>query len=52
MQTSPDSVYNCQNPKGIKLLIKPNFGFIHLRYHQLKYKIRDVMHPPRNCWKR
>ena len=41
IRTSPNSIFNCHNPKGVKLLTKLRLGLSHLRDHQFKHSFQD-----------
>ena len=43
------SVYNCHNPKGVKLLKKSRLGLGHFRQHKFKHRFQDTLNPIRNC---
>ena len=38
-----DSLFNCHNPKGIKLLTKLRLGLGHLREHKFKHSFQDSL---------
>ena len=45
IQPSPNSVYNCHNPKGICLITRLRLGFSHLREHKFKHGFQDTSNP-------
>ena len=42
---SPNRTFNCNNPRGIKLLPRLRLGLSHLREHKLKYSFQDSLNP-------
>ena len=40
-----NSTFNCQNPKGIKLLLQLRLGLSHLREHRFKHSFQDSLNP-------
>ena len=44
-----DSLFNCHNPKGIKLLTKLRLGLSHLREHKFKHSFQDSLNPFCSC---
>ena len=46
IQTSPNSLYNCRNPRGIRRLTRSRLGLSHLYYHKFKYNFQDSLNPP------
>ena len=51
LNISKNRVYNCHNPKGIKLLIRLRVGLSHLPEHKFKYSFQDTPNPICNCGK-
>ena len=49
IRPSPNSIFNCHNPKGIKLLTRLRLGLGHLRDHKFKHSFRDSLNPICNC---
>ena len=49
IRPSVNSVYNCHNPKGIKLVTRLRLGFSHLREHRFKYNFQESLNPLCNC---
>ena len=43
--SSPNRTFNCNNPRGIKLLSRLRLGLSHLREHKLKYSFQDSLNP-------
>ena len=48
---SPNSTFNCHNPKGIKLLSRLKLGLSHLREHKFKHSSQDSLNPFCSCGK-
>ena len=48
---SPNSTFNCHNPKGIKLLSPQRLGVSHLRECKFKHILQDSLNPICNCGK-
>ena len=46
---SENSVFLCNNPKGIQLLSWLRHGLIHLREHKFKHNFQDTFHLICNC---
>ena len=46
---SQNRVYNCHNPKGIKLLTRLRVVVSHLREHKFKHSFQDTLNPICNC---
>ena len=44
IRSSPNSVYDCQNPRGICLITRPRFGLSHLKEHKFKHGFQDTLH--------
>ena len=51
IRPSPNSTFNCHNPKGIKLLSWLRLGLSHLREHQFKHSFQDSFNPCCSCGK-
>ena len=49
IRPSPNSIFNCHNPKGVKLLTRLSLGLSHLRDHKLKHSFQDLLNPICNC---
>ena len=49
IRPSPNSIFNCQNPKGVKLLARLRSGLTHLRDHKFKHSFQDSLNPIYNC---
>ena len=49
IRPSQNRVYNCHNPKGIKLLTRLRVGLSHLREHKFKHSFQDTLNPICNC---
>ena len=49
IQLSQNRVYNCHNPKGIKLLIRLRVGLSHLREQKFKHSFQDTLNLICNC---
>ena len=46
---SPNSVYNCHNPKALKFITTLRLGLSHLREHKFKHSFQDTISPLRSC---
>ena len=44
-----NSVYNCHNLKGIKLITRLHLGLSHLREHKFKHNFQESLNPLCNC---
>ena len=51
IRPSPNSTFNCHNPKGIELLSRLRLGLSHLREHKFKHSFQDSLNPFCNCTK-
>ena len=51
IRPSPNSTFNCHNPKGIKLLSRLRLGLSHLREHKFKHSFQDSLNPFCSCRK-
>ena len=49
MRPSPNSVYNCHNPKGIKFITRLRLGLSNLSKHKLKHSFQDTINPLCSC---
>ena len=49
IRPSQNRVYNCHNPKGIKLLTILTVGLSHVREHKFKHIFQDTLNPICNC---
>ena len=49
MRPSPNSFFDCHNPKRIKLITRLRLGLSHLREHKLKHSFPDTINPLCNC---
>ena len=49
IRTSGSTVFNCHNPRGVKLLTRFNLGLSHLREHKFKHSFRDSLNPICSC---
>ena len=49
IRRSKNSVFLCNNPKGIQLLTKLRLGLSHLREHKFKHNFQDTLNPICNC---
>ena len=45
IRASRSTVFNCHNPKGVKLLTRLRLGLSHLREHKFKYSFQDSLNP-------
>ena len=48
IRPSPN-IFNCHNPKGVKLLTRVRLGLSHLRDHKFKHSFQDSLNPICNC---
>ena len=51
IRPSPNSTFNCHNPKGIKLLSQLRLGLSHLREYKCKHSFQDSLNPFGSCGK-
>ena len=51
IRPSPNSTFNCHNPRRIKLLSWLRLGLSHLREHKFKHSFRDSLNPFCSCGK-
>ena len=49
IRLSKNSIFLCNNPKGIQLLIRLRLGSSHLRDHKFKHNFQDTVNPICNC---
>ena len=49
IEPSPNSVYNCHNPKGLKFITRLRLGLSHLREHKFKHSFQDTINPLCSC---
>ena len=49
IRPSQNRVYNCHNPKGIKLLTRLRVGLSHLGEHKFKHSFQDTLNPICHC---
>ena len=49
IRLSPNSFFDCHNPKGIKLITRLRLGLSHLREHKFKHSFQDTINPLCNC---
>ena len=49
IRPSPNSIFNCHNPKGVKLLTRLRLGLSHLGDHKFKHSFQDSLNPICNC---
>ena len=49
IRPSPNSFFDCHNPKGIKLITRLRLGLSHLREHKFKHSFQDTINPLYNC---
>ena len=45
IRPSPNKIFQCHNPKEIKLVTRLRLGLSHLREHKLKYSFQDTLNP-------
>ena len=49
IQPSQNRVYNCYNPKGVKLLTRLRVGQSYLCEHKFKHSFQDTLNPICDC---
>ena len=49
IRPSESSVFNCHNPRGVKLLTRLRLGLSHLREHQFKHGFQNSLNPICSC---
>ena len=49
LEPAANSVYNCHNPKGMKLITRFRLGLSHLREHKFKRNFQESLNPSYNC---
>ena len=49
IRPSPNKIFRCHNPKGIKLLTRLRLGLSHLREHKFKHSFQDTLNPLCSC---
>ena len=49
VRPSPNKVYNCHNPKGIRYITRLRLGLSHLREHKFKHCFQDSLNPLCSC---
>ena len=49
IRPSPNSVFKCHNPQGIKFLTRLRLGLSHLREHKFKHSLQDSLNPLCKC---
>ena len=49
IRPSPNSIFNCHNPKALKFITQLHLGLSHLRYHKFKHNFQDSLNPLCNC---
>ena len=49
IRLSPNSIFDCHNPKGIKLITRLRLSLSHLREHKFKHSFQDTINPLCNC---
>ena len=49
IRPSPNSIFNCHIPKGVKLLTRLRLGLNHLRDHKFNHSFQDSLNPICNC---
>ena len=49
IRPSPNSVFECHNPQGIKFLKRLCLGLSHLREHKFKHSFQDSLNPLCKC---
>ena len=49
IRPSPNKIFQCHNPKGIKLVTRLRLGLSHLREHKFKHSFQDTLNPFCSC---
>ena len=49
IRPSGNTVFNCHNPKGVRLLTSLRLGLSHLREHKFKHSFQDSLNPICSC---
>ena len=49
IRPSPNKIFQCHNPKGIKLVTRLRLGLSHLRKHKFKHSFQDILNPLCSC---
>ena len=49
IQPKPNSIYNCHNPKGIRLITRLRLGLRHLSEHKFKHSFQNCLNTPCLC---
>ena len=49
IRPSPNSIFNCHNPKGLKLLTRLRLSLSHLRDNKFKHSFQDSLNPICSC---
>ena len=49
IRPSENSIFLCNNAKGIQLLTRLRLGLSHLRDHKFKHNFQDILNPICNC---
>ena len=49
IRPSGNSVFNCDNPRGVKLLNRSRLGLSHLRRRKFKHGFQDPLNPICSC---
>ena len=49
IRPSPNSIFNCHDPKALKFITRLRLGLSHLRYHKFKHNFQDSLNPLCNC---
>ena len=44
-----NSIFQCHNPKGLKLITRLRIGLSHLRFHKFKHNFQDTLNSIFNC---
>ena len=51
IRSSPNSIFNCHNPRGIKFQSWLRLGLSHLGEHKFQHSFQDSLNPFCSCWK-
>ena len=49
IRPSPNSIFNCHNPKALKFITRLRLGLSHLHYHKFKHNFQASLNPLCKC---
>ena len=50
IRPSENSIFNCHNPTGIKLITRLRLSLSQLREHKFRHNFQDTLNPIWSCW--